>query len=353
MKTLIRYERNKILINRFAVFSLVLVFAFSLLLSITSMNQFYAFDGVSKEGSGLKAIQIEKELDQKYGGEFTDETMQNMLNDYAVLRQSNGVNPKYIYLNSFQSSVFARFVDVDGNWNGLHVQDVYGKDALQIGFVQGWLKTSSTLSVVLLFYGIVLIFLLSPVFAGEYGGMYCLLLSSKYGRTKCPKAKVLASLQVGIFFLFLLCLLHLGFAYIVYGKQGLDCSILFSSIDFVEDYALPLTCGQLLLFQILIALFSVMAIVGITLWLSSIFQTPLFACLITLVLFGIPMMIPTGSNGMLETLCLYTPIHGLQFQTLFNRQEYMAFGIVPVCVILLCVGGRYAEYKFSSREIVQ
>ena len=47
---------------------------------------------------------------------------------------------------------------------------------------------------IFLFLSFAVIVMLAPVFSGEYGGVEYLILSGRYGRTKCVAAKVIAGL---------------------------------------------------------------------------------------------------------------------------------------------------------------
>ena len=63
------------------------------------------------------------------------------------------------------------------------------------------------------------------------------ILTSKYGKTKCATAKVLASLLSAVFITTLVVIFNLLIAVAIYGTEGLDCSILFAPIDFLEGYS--------------------------------------------------------------------------------------------------------------------
>ena len=56
---------------------------FSAILGFSSYQNKYAFDGVSKEGTGKTAVEIDKEIAAKYEGVLTDEKVQQMMNDFA------------------------------------------------------------------------------------------------------------------------------------------------------------------------------------------------------------------------------------------------------------------------------
>ena len=68
--------------------------------------------------------------------------------------------------------------------------------------------------------------MIAPVFCSEYGGVDNIILTSKYGRTKCSEAKVGAGLIAAFIVRLAVVAANLLFAFVLYGKEGLDCSIL-------------------------------------------------------------------------------------------------------------------------------
>ena len=236
MKNLIKFELRKILTKRFAVISVAAVLLLSLILSFSTLHSMYAFDGNGTEETGKAAVEIDKQIALKYEGKLTDNKVQQMMSEFKPTQDLHGMNAKYIYQNALQSSVFSHFADIDGNWNGLSVADVFGDKEIKVGYVNGWLSTSQNMAKIFIVLSLVIILLIAPVFSGEYGGVDNIILTSKYGKTKCATAKVLASLLSAVFITTLVVIFNLLIAVAIYGTEGLDCSILFAPIDFLEGY---------------------------------------------------------------------------------------------------------------------
>ena len=74
------------------------------------------------------------------------------------------MNAAYLYQNALQSAAFARFSDLDGNWNGLSVSDVFGSEAIKIGYIDGWLSTVQNMAKILLVLSLVMIIMTASVF---------------------------------------------------------------------------------------------------------------------------------------------------------------------------------------------
>lgn len=140
MKNLIKFELRKILTKRFAVISVAAVLLLSLILSFSTLHSMYAFDGNGAEETGKAAVEIDKQIALKYEGKLTDNKVQQMMSEFKPTQDLHGMNAKYIYQNALQSSVFSHFADIDGNWNGLSVADVFGDKEIKVGYVNGWLS---------------------------------------------------------------------------------------------------------------------------------------------------------------------------------------------------------------------
>lgn len=97
MKTLLCFELRKILARRTALFSLAVLLLLSLALSLSTLQSMYAFDGQGREGSGLEAVKIDRELASRYGGVLTDESVSRMLENFRPQYDLHGMNAKYLY----------------------------------------------------------------------------------------------------------------------------------------------------------------------------------------------------------------------------------------------------------------
>ena len=79
MKKLILFELRKVFSKRLALIALIGIILFSALLSFSTFQNKYAFDGVSAEGSGKTAVEIDKGIAAKYEGILTDEKVQQLM----------------------------------------------------------------------------------------------------------------------------------------------------------------------------------------------------------------------------------------------------------------------------------
>ena len=357
MKTLIKFELRKILTKRFSLISIAVILLFSFILAFSSFQGMHAFDGKSTEGGGKSAVAIDKAIAAKYEGILTDEKVQIIMTEFKPTYDLQGMNAKYLYLNALQSATFSRFSDMDGNWNGLSVSDVFGDEEIKIGYINGWLNTSHNMVKVFIVLSLTNILLIAPVFSGEYSGVDNIILTSRYGKTKCATAKVIASLLASIFITLFVSAFNLIFAFAAYGKEGLDCSILFAPLGFVEGYIpFNITCGTLLKYQILLAFSSAISVTGITLLLSAICKSQMIAFVLSAAVHLMPGMLPISETNALYRVIVLMPFYHSQFSSIMSVEQMQngtlyAIWAGPTALIFLGIGAVISRRIFAKHQV--
>ena len=283
--------------------------------------------------------------------------VQQMMSEFKPTQDLHGMNAKYIYQNALQSSVFSHFADIDGNWNGLSVADVFGDKEIKVGYVNGWLSTSQNMAKIFIVLSLVIILLIAPVFSGEYGGVDNIILTSKYGKTKCATAKVLASLLSAVFITTLVVIFNLLIAVAIYGTEGLDCSILFAPIDFLEGYIpFNITCGTVLKYQILLAFMSAISVTGIVLILSAVCKSQMIAFVISAAIHVIPIMLPISETSALYRIIVLMPLFYSQYISIMSVEQMhngMLYAVwsIPVAIALVVIGSIISHKAFSKHQV--
>lgn len=357
MKTLIKFELRKILTKRFLLISIAVVLLFSFILAFSAFQGMHAFDGKSNEGGGKSAVEIDKAIAAKYEGILTDEKVQKIMTEFKPTYDLQGMNAKYLYLNALQSAAFVRFSDLDGNWNGLSVSDVFGDEEIKIGYINGWLNTSQNMVKVFIVLSLINILLIAPVFSGEYSGVDNIILTSRYGKTKCTAAKVIASLLASVFITFFVSAFNLIFAFAAYGKEGLDCSILFAPLGFAEGYIpFNITCGTLLKYQILLAFSSAISVTGITLLLSALCKSQMIAFVLSAAVHLMPGMLPISETNALYRVIVLMPFYHSQFSSIMSVEQMQngtlyAVWAGPTALIFLGIGAVISRRIFAKHQV--
>lgn len=357
MRKLIQFELRKILARPLTWAALLAVLLLSVLLHFSTYQNKLAFDGQRQE-SGRKAVELDQEIAARYEGELTDEKVRQMLSELMPESGPQGLNVIYIYQNAMQSAVASRFSDMEGNWNGLSVADVFGKEKLKVGYVDGWLGAIQDMTRIFLFLSFVVIVMLAPVFSGEYGGVEYLILSGRYGRTKCAAAKAIAGLLAAVVTTAAEVILNVALAFVLYGKNGLDCSILFAPLSFTEGYIpFNITCGMLLRYRILLAFTGIMGLAGTTLILSALCKNQLTALAASLAVYAFPALLPVAETSSLFQVIALSPLYQLLFVAVMSVRKISgdllyAIGALPVSAILAAAGGVIAQKIFAGHQVI-
>lgn len=322
MKKMIFFELRKIFSKRFSQTVFLLVLLLSAFLGFSGYQNKYAFDGQSREGTGKTAVEIDKEIAAKYSGLLTDEKVRQMMSDFTPKSDLHGMNAVYLYQNAMQSAVFARFSDGDGNWNGLSVSDVFGNEEIKVGYIDGWLSTSQNMVKIYIVLSVVIVIMIAPVFCSEYNGVDNIILTSKYGRTKCGTAKICASMIASFVVILSVTIFNFLFALALYGKDGLECSILFASLNYVEG-CIPfnITCGTFIQYQWLLAFTGAMSIAGISLLISAISKNQMTAVVISMAIYFLPVMAPVSESNPVFRFIGLLPLYHAQFTSLMSVEQ--------------------------------
>ena len=262
------------------------------------------------------------------------------------------------FATSMQSAAFSRFSDKEGNWNGLSVSDVFGNEEIKIGYVDGWLSTSRNMVRVFVALALAVIIMLAPIFSGEYEGVDNIILTSKYGKTKCATAKVVAGIITAILTTTLIAAFNLLLAFVFYGTEGLDCSILFAPSDYVEAFIpFNITCGTLLKYQILLAFTCTLSVTGITLFLSAISKNQIVALVAAMAIFLFPVLLPITEVNPLFRLVGLLPIYHVLAISLLSVEQMsngMLYAIwaIPAALLFLGVGAGISRRVFAKHQVL-
>lgn len=357
MKALMQYELKKIFSRGLTQVILLVLISVSIFLSVSAYQNKYVFDGVSNEGSGRTAVQIDKKIASKYEGILTTEKVREMMSDFAPHTDLHGLNAIYLYRNAFQSSVFARFSDQNGNWNGKSVEDIFGDEIIKIGYTEGWRSVSENLIKIIILLSASLIVIISPVFSGEYGGVDNLILSSRYGRTKCIAAKVFAGFLTALAVTIIILGVNFSMGLFLYGTDGLDCSILFAPLVYIEG-GIPynITMGTLLLYQAMLAFTAAVSVTGITLFCSAAAKKQITALSASAAFYLFPMLAPVSETSPVFRIIGLLPIYQGQFTSLMsvsqiNNRLLYAIMAVPAALVLFAAGAIFSRRFFAGHEV--
>lgn len=348
MKRLIQFELRKLFSRRLTQAAILVLLLFSLLSNLSLYQGRYAYDGDSQEDWGRKAVEIDKAVAKKYEGILTDKTVARMMEDFKIDEEKDlrGANAIYVYENATQSAAFLRFAASDGSWNGKSVFEVFGQEKIKIGFIDGWMSVSQNLIRISLLLAVVVILMTAPVYCGEYAGVDALIFTSRYGRTLCPAAKAAAGLLAAFTVTAGTVLLNLGLGFCLYGTEGLDCSILFHTVEYAErGVPFNLTCRTLLAYQVLLAFTGTVSTAAVTLFVSVLSKNPMTALAISGGLYFLSIVVSVAESHPLFRYVALLPVYHAQFCSLMSVEQMKngllyAMWALPFAVLLTlaCTG---------------
>lgn len=358
MKKLIQFELRKIFSKRLTQIALIILLLLFVLLEVSSYQNKYAFDKMLGEGTGKTAVEIDKAVADRYKGILTDEKVKQMMSDFKTDIDLHGMNAAYLYQNAVQSAAFARFSDPKGNWNGASVSDVFGKEKIRIGYIDGWLSAVQNMIKISFVLALVLIIMIAPVFCGEYGGTDNIILTSRYGRTKCSASKIAAGMIAALLVTAVIVLFNYLIAFIFYGIAGLDCSILFAPSNYTENYIpFNITCGALLGYQVMLAFTGAVSLTGITLLISAISKNQAAALAASAAVYFFPVILPVSEINPLFRFIGLLPLYHAQFISLMSIEQmgsgmlYAVFA-VPAAFLFMIIGSFGSRRVFAKHQIL-
>lgn len=199
--------------------------------------------------------------------------------------------------------------------------------------------------------------MVAPVYSGEYGGMDRLILTAKYGKTRCAAAKNTAALLSALLVAACFAAGNLLFGLAAYGRDGLDCSILFAPMEFVQGYIpFPITCAALLGYQVLLALTGAAGAVGVALLFSPVCNNQVMALAASAAALALPVLLPVAESSPMFRILVLAPVYHMQFVSIMSVEQmkggalYAVFAVLAAAV-LLALGFAVSRRAFANHQV--
>lgn len=175
---------------------------------------------------------------------------------------------------------------------------------LQYGYYEAWeiIVTSFEL---LMFAILAICIVIAPVFSGEYqAGTDAVILSGKYGKTKLITAKIIVSLIFGTIAFVLHIVAACGLLLIAFGTDGWNLPLQIANTTIPH----PLTFLQATLINIGIIYLVLLAMIGLTLLLSSKMKSPYLVLIVLVPVLFVPLFLsPNGTTGIYNLTLFLLP----------------------------------------------
>lgn len=408
MKTLIHYEKKKLLRRKSTIITCLMMVLFICFLdSVAVSNQYwYAEDGSGL--SGTAAIQIEKDATRKLAGPLTEQRLAEILAHYhAVNDDPANLDPTGSYLRNdvyireelpyrnvmllmwrvysplgkLDTEILDQITDA-GSFYSTRTDKVHEiiamynltqaesetvlklnekvSDAFTFDYTEGW-KAILIQNRPLLFLLIALsvCIVISPVFTLEYQtGADAVVLSAKRGRSETVRAKIAAGFLAasGIYALGVLTAFLFVFAF--FGVSGWNCD--YQIISETSFYALKI--WQVALFGVLINYIVILAVSAFTMLLSAVCKTSFAAVVISILCTVAPLFIPdTDSLGLMNKIISLLPEKAMDTQEVFSSYTMFSLGDIVItlpwmilisAIVLTAVMLPIARRKFCSHQVL-
>lgn len=361
MGELIKLELKKIWANRLVLPGLLLLLLFNTAnFCSTSVPSMAARVNDHEDYvHAMAAVHLEQNLAQRYGETLTDAAVSQMLTDFAFteefLARTGGVNVVYLHNNFLQQAVQTYFAQPDGSFNGLTVAEAFDSETIRLGYTAGWLATAAYMLRVTLLLAVLIVIALAPVFAGEYAGMDALLLTARYGKTRLIWAKITAGLSFAAILTLFFLALNYGAAWLLFGKAGLDASILFTADNPYSLIKQNLSCGQLIIWQSRLAILAVLTAAAFTMALSAVMPNHYMALVAAAGLLFLPLMASLAPTHPLYQAWMLMPAYQLLANHLLAAEgggtALLAWWALPVDGLIIGAAIYGVRQAFAAHQV--
>lgn len=176
------------------------------------------------------------------------------------------------------------------------------------GYFEGWEIIISAFEL-LMFAVLAICIVIAPVFAGEYqAGTDAVILSAKYGKTKVTAAKIAAALLFGVLAFTLHVVIAFALPLAAFGIDGWNLPLQINGT--MVPY--PLTFLEGALINLGVIYLVLIAMIGLTLFLSARMKSPYLVLTVVVPVLFIPMFLSlNGTSGIYNLLVFLTPYQSL------------------------------------------
>lgn len=320
MVALIRLELNKLVRQKPFWITLIVLLVMMLECYLGWVNPGGSnFHILAEDGtllSGRKAIMQDRQYSEPYRGILTDERVGEILqnerdNEAQIEERIKTVETPdriFVYASSINRLVGYYFLNTNRDHGGVFetwsyrykeeelrlITEVFPESAMPL-YYEYSVQWGGTLEAVItsIFLLNILLFLgVSPVFSEERARkMNALLFTSKFGRWKCFLAKTATVYLLGIWLALGVMLLIFSATLLLFGTEGLQCSIQLVEPFLYQDCPAAKTLGLVIADAILLSTAGLFFTISLTILASVLAKNSLHAVVLSLALFASPVIV--------------------------------------------------------------
>lgn len=347
MFTLCRYEISKLMKNKVIVGGIVLaVVAICYIIYIsffaTSISGYYD----QYELKGKSAIQHNIGIANRYKGELTDEKLDAIVTDFIRLHKEKGESIQYYYdMYRFLFEVTlgatpASFLDdielVNSEEEVSRLVHSQVKTMKELGFKSSlkpiiignyftWTDFFRASRDVFIILSLIVILIGSTIFSEEKAtGLLPLLFSTRFGRNKMIRAKLVSGIAITSMLFFLLQLIIFAVFFFYIGLDGWDTSVQanFDLMWVPFNFTTGWNQAQLYLFYFVFQFVALISLTCFTMFISSLCQNSFSSLALSLALFYFPKVILGRLSGTALGKMLYLfPINTYELNSTVSKMS--------------------------------
>lgn len=357
MKELIPFELKKLVHKKLVIISFLCVLLASTIMIVSWGTEAPRLSSKEKTlYSTAESLAINKAFFQKYEGKLTDEKVNAIVSSYQE-KQETGEPCTYL-----ESTFEKLFTTSSGEILPIKAVFPDNYDKLNIGNTMGWDYFIYAMYNTVIFIGIALIIILSPLFSDEYTtGMDGLILSSKYGKTKCAVAKIISGFLITAVLTLIIILFFAASFLLLFGTDGWNAHIQLAERLTYLSVPGAVTCLQAALETIVAVILSLFALSGIVMLFSALSQTSFTTIILSAVFYVFPLLLRSQNL----TLTRIAQLFPVKIPQIFSKGKVLGgfsigggelslmvctFFIVPACVIAAFLLGTHIFAKHQVRS---
>ncbi|HBL83364.1 MAG: hypothetical protein A2Y17_05250 [Clostridiales bacterium GWF2_38_85] len=320
---MLKFEIKKLLYNKILWISLiaVLIYSFSMFYgSVLKKEVYYNQNTVNTDNpeiiynNRMEKIKLEKELVAPYiGKELDDDLVTELLILYYDLREEgkeciNTAPHTMIWMNFFpiaynenaEISEGYRIITINNEKYKVETVEQFYKTVnankpIVFEYGEGWIALTERLGWSLIVGLAVIVISLAAVFSGEHKyRMFGQITSTKNGKNKNVKSKVLASLIITSAMFFIITAVNMLMYLSVYGLSGGDTDLLLSVLAntaFLNLNIAGITVMNVFISTIVCGFIAYIAVAMLTLFISSLLNNDYISVVVSSVLYFFPMIL--------------------------------------------------------------
>lgn len=356
MGQMIKFEMGKIVRKRIVAIGILLILGLNLIVWVgwgTSATTVWDENGRRLEGK--EAIRFDQAIASEYEGQLTDDLVKEILGRFKHGEKVNW--------NSIYNSISIFFCDEEGNYNGDTVREVfpYYEEGPSLGYGYGWTRFINNMMLVMICLGCLVVVAVSPSFSDEYSrGMDALILTSRLGCTKCPRAKAIASMILTTAASIVFSVMNLGAYLLVFGTDGWNASAQLSYSGIFEDINFPVTYLQVYILASVLWTVALLLLNGMVLLISSLCKTPFMALAVSLLFYLPPGFINGIDELWIQRVMGILPARSMLILDLIHGNKIHVFGMdmmfwwiyIGIAVVLTAAALWGSKRVFCRHQVV-